>query len=292
MSFGSRRKLKKRFKPLLSGLPFQKNSSTYVFRGSQSSNKNQQSVTQLYFYTFPSTGVPTVDPGTQSGSFISKVWYDNTGSVAGSNTRPILHYGCDTQLIIKSCSECPIEINIYHCISRKDHSNQGTVIWDNGLKDIYKGYTDTYGFAQPSIGTLGITPYQSTPFCQHYKILKNQRTTLAPGEVHRAYLKQKVMKIMDHGDLKNNTMPYRRGWTYMTFIVARGLVSNDAEGDVGVPGVKYNYEVKSKYRWKLVNELNRDSIYFYDNSTLQTAIGAFREVNEETGQLDTMLDTA
>lgn len=292
VSFGSNRKLKKWDKPLLYGLPFQKNSSTYVFRDKQISSKNQQSITQLYFYTFPNGGLPTVDPGVAGGNFLAKVWFDQTGNATGSNTRPILHYGCDSQLTIKSASETPMEINIYHCITRKDHNQAAVSIWDTGLKDTFRGYADSYANAQPAVSTLGVTPFNSTPFCQHYKILKNTRVTLGPGETHRAYIKQKVMKKVDASDLKITQLQYRKGWTYLTLIVARGLTASDGEGDVGVPGVKYTYEIKSKFNWKIVNELNRDQIYYYDNSVLQTGIGPMRDVNEETGQVDAQLDFA
>lgn len=106
------------------------------------------------------------------------------------------------------------------------------------------------------------------------------------------YVKQKVMKLIDGQYLKTNQHKYRKGLTYAVMFTIRGLLANDLEGDVGVPGVKINYEVKQQFKWKLVNELNRDQQYYFDNSVLQSAIGNFREINDETGQMDTNLETA
>lgn len=293
MSFGSNRKLKPYHRPLLAGLPYQTNTSTYVLRSNLGTNKNQQNFTVFSSYVFPTTGaVPTVDPGTAQGNFLSKVWFDQTGNATGNRTRPILHLGCDVQLVLKSCSECPIEVNVYHVISRRDTALSILMAWSQGLTDTYKQYIDTYANAVPQVTALGVTPYMSTPFCQHFKILANRRTTLAPGESHRVYLKQKCMKLFDASHFTQSADSNRKGWTYHTIVLIRGLISNDLEGDVGVPGVKVNYEVKQKYRWRLVNELNRDQMYFFDNSTLATAVGAFQDINEETGQIDTNLATA
>lgn len=292
MAFGTNRTLKPYHRPLLAGLSYQNNTSTYVFRNSFGCFKNQQAILSHASYVFPtSPGVPTVDPGLSAASFLSKVWYDQTGNAVGNKTRPIMHFGCDSQWIFKSANEVPIEINIYHVIARRDSRTEPIQAWLIGLNDTYKAYTDTYANATPSVYSLGMTPYMSTPFCQNFKILGNKRVTLGPGEVHRAYVKQKCMKLFD-GQSYNSTEPFRKGWTYHVIVVARATVANDVDGDVGVPGIKVNYEVKQKYKWKLLNELNRDQIYYADNSILQSSIGAFRDINEETGQLDTVLDQA
>lgn len=290
-SFGSRRKLKKWMRPLVAGLKLSNNVSTYVYRSSLSSAKNQQATMQWATYSM-SGGVPTVDPGTAPADFVRKIWWDQTGTSIGNTTRPVLHLGCDNQWTFRSCSETPIQLTIHHLIARRDHNQDPITLWNAGLVDTFKQYTDTYALTNPQNTTLGITPFQSTPFCQHFKVIGTRRVTLAPGEMHTTYVKQKAMKLIDAQMLKNSDYRYRKGLTYGFMFTIKGMVSNDLEGDVGIPPVKINYEVKQNYKWKLVNELNRDQLYYFDNSVVQTAVGTFREINPETGQIDTGIQNA
>lgn len=223
--------------------------------------------------------------------FVQKIWWDQTGSSTGSTTRPVLHLHCNQQWTFRSCSETPIQLTVHHLIARKDHSQDPINLWQNGMYDTYKQFFDNYANPNAARTSLGISPFQSTPFCQHFKVIGTRRVTLGPGEIHQMYIKQKAMKFIDGQFLKNSSDKYRKGLTYVVMFTIRGTLANDAEGDVGVPGVKVNYEVKQQYKWKLVNELNRDQQYYFDNSTLQTAVGAMRELNPETGQMDINIET-
>lgn len=276
---------------MLAGLGMSNNTSTYIFRDKLTTEKNAQNTFFWSTYTC-ADGLPTVDPGTGSANFVRKIYWDQTGNATGQTTRPVLHLQCNNQWTFRSCSETPIVLTVHHIIARKDHNVDPLDLWRNGLTDTYKQFLDCYATTSAARTSLGVTPFMSTPFCQHFKIIGTRRVTLGPGETHQMYVKQKAMKMVDGQYLKNSTAKYRAGFTYALMFTIRGVLANDAEGDVGVPGVKINYEVKQMYKWKLVNELNRDQFYYFDNSALTSALGPLREINPETGQMDTTLDTS
>lgn len=286
------RRMRKRDRALLRQSKEASCRSHYVISGAASTTTvNTQGI-----YYIPvgngSGGVPTA-PGTSLDNLWQKIWFDQTGNAAGNATRPFYVYGNKIKMTIRCACETPVKMIIYSLVARRDHEWQPDALWNQGLTDTIKDSTTTSGTAATR-NTVGMTPFMSTPFCQYFKVIGSKTVTLEGGQMHTHYEYQPVNRMINGEFWRFNTDRYRKGLSYATMIVFHGTLATDGEGDVGVPPVKLLIKTEVDTKWKLVDEANRDQLYYYDNGTLDTAVNVatLKEINPETGQIDNTMATA
>lgn len=287
------RRIRKRDRRLLAQSKEASCRSHYSNAYSALSAVNRQGIT--YFNVGEgSTGIPTVDPGASLANVWQKIWWDQTGNATGNRTRPFYIYGNKVKIQIRSASETPVKFTIYSLVARRDHEWACDTLWNQGLTDTIKQSSTVAAGTAATATTPGVTPFMSTPFCQFYKVVSSKTITLEGGQCHHHYEYQPVNRMINGEFFQFNTDKFRKGLSYVNMIVFQGTLSADGEGDVGIPPVKLLVKLEVDVKWKLVDETNRDQLYFFETGAFDAAINTagLREVNPETGQLDTNVQMA
>jgi len=222
--------------------------------------KNTQ--TQTYAYNQASTLSCTT--GTQGSNFIATI-YDNAALTAQYNTNAPSDGDGTGKFILENAQAIsyftnqgnnPIAMDIYDIVCRKDMPqrseaglNDPVTLWTAGLLRI--------GGSATTKNTPGCTPFQSTDFCQNWKVLKVSKVQLPQGGTHEHRQHIQLNKNFNATLLFNGDY-YYHGMSHYSFAVVRGfpIDSQENPGNVSLAPAKIDVVTTYRYEWMNVSQQN------------------------------------
>lgn len=188
----------------------------------------------------PDARVPDLhaDLGTMFRDILGATTYDNinTANINNDADKKVRFESASLDLTWRNVGSHAAIIDLYYVRARKTFGLTG-VDGDNNCHGIYKlGFTKqgliideedqtNIGTAKQEADFMGTTPFQSSLFCQTYKILRKKRITIAPGNTVSMTLKDPRNKVINATDTRAR-------------ICMRGLTHGYFFQTYGVPGLE------------------------------------------------------
>lgn len=232
----------------------------------------------------------TTDPGNGMVADLRKIWFEYTGTAAGNQTRGIILDKISQELEFNCCGDNTCTLTLYTFIARRDHSNEPHDLWNAGLtNNVIKsvGPTGTTGINASMVGT---TPYQSTQFCQSFKVIGTKNVTLQPGRTYKLKNNYSIKKRFD-AKLFENGEKFKKGITHGVMIVIRGAMVNEfgqaTASEVMNGPAACLVSIKTTVHFKVDNTENRDTYMQFYNMANPTGLLQPANYNPTTGAMDT-----
>lgn len=283
----TRRKYARHIRKTLSRLDKQQSRATWSSYLRVASSTGYQQI-QSFSVGFGGA-LPTTDPLTPQLNDLRKIWWEYTGTATGSKTRGIVLDRINHELEISCQSENPCNITLYTYVARRDQSNAPETAWGTGLTDIMLKQSGVTG-GNVDAYHPGVTPFQSTPFCQNFKIIGTKNMTLNPGKTVKVTNSYAIKKRFD-AKLFENGETYKKGITHGVLMVIKGNMVNEygaqAAPEIMVGPTCVLVSVKENVFFKVDNTENRDTNMVFYNVANPTALVQPAGINPAAGAIDT-----
>lgn len=288
----TRRMYARHVRKTLSRLDKQQSRSTWVAFDRLQCSNGYQAVTS-HGVGYGGTHPGGVDPGTQIATDMKKVFYEYTGTATGNKTRGIIVDRIIQELEFSCASDNVANLTLYSYVTRRDGSISPQQAWSDGLTETALRVKNQSGLTSIDNTLIGVTPFQSTPFCQSFKILGTKSITLNPGKTFKMKNVFAIKKRLDGKWFENGEL-WKKGVTHGVIVVLKGNLVNElgqataAEVQHGPAAVLMS--VKETMMFKVdVTEARDTNMTFYNASNpaaLTQAVG----YNPVTGQQDTTMN--
>lgn len=275
----------------LSRLDKQQSRSTWVAFDRLACNNGYQAVTAHgvgYGGTYP-----TVDPGTQIATDIKKVFFEYTGTAIGNKTRGIIVDRINQEIEFSCASDNVANLTLYSYVARRDGSISPQDAFSHGLTDTALKVRNAVGTSTIDNTLIGVTPFQSTPFCQSYKVLGTKSITLNPGKTFKMKNIFSIKKRLDGKFFENGEL-WKKGVSHGVLVVLKGNLVNElgqataAEVQHGPAAVLMS--IKETMIFKVDTTESRDTNMTFYNGANPTGLAQAVGYNPETGQVDTTMN--
>lgn len=245
---------------------------------------------QMFFWKALGTdgdGIPFADPGPQSVTDLEKIYWNLWGSATVPNqnlTRNIYVDKLDWEFEFSNVYQIPAHVELYECISRRDHNESPYTRISEGLNREALSTT----LANPAYQTYGVTPFDSSAFCQYFKVLKKTSFMLNPGRIYKHTMKHQIKKKFNAEDLDTGNQ-YLKGFTRILLIRLYGSPVNDDVTKTNVlPGtVALDMIVKKKIWYGLEAPQNPQFTTVISNFPTVSAVAPESFMNPESLAVDT-----
>lgn len=142
------------------------------------------------------------------------------------------------------------------------------------------------GGDSPGITNVGSTPFQSSDFCRHYKVVKVTKLYLDPGKSHMHYYNKRCNKMLNNGINDDTVQQYGiRGFSHSQLLVCQGMPVNDGTTDTNIAFGSGAVDVITEKVYEQCYPQYGLKRYYFDNN--QGTITTEKIINDETNAADT-----
>ena len=149
-----------------------------------------------------------------------------------------------------------INVTLYDVVCRRDTQSSPDYEWNAGITEENSGYN-----AQ----VVGCTPFSSSLFTSHFKVLKTTKLILSPGQTHTHNVFYKLNRLLNQDILYDSSVELR-GITVATMVVVHGEPTNSTATNTLVTTAAATLDIvqtkQIRYSW-IADE---DTNFFYQNT--------------------------
>lgn len=243
---------------------------------------------QMFFWKALGTtgnGIPTIDPGNASSDDLRKIYWNlfQTAPSGQNATRNIFIDKIDWEFEFSNTYQIPAHVELYECISRRDHSEDPLVRITEGLTR--EGLSTS--LANPAYQTYGVTPFDSAAFCQFFKVLKKVTFMLNPGRIYNHTMRHQIKRKFNGEDI-DNVSQYFKGLSRILLIRVWGTPVNDDVTKTSVlPGtVAIDMMTRKKITYGLEAPQNPSLTTVINNMPAPAGVAPEVFMNPETLEVD------
>ena len=246
---------------------------------------------QMYWWKALGTngsGYPTSDPGSQSLDDLRKLlWNVFSNAIAppvGLATRKVIIDKLVWEFEFTNAAQIPANIEMFECIARRDNSEDPLTRVSEGLTR--EGLFTT--LASVPYQTYGVSPFDSSAFCQYWKIIKKSNIVLLPGRQHKHTMVHQIKKAINAEDIEVSTQHFR-GLTRILVLRIWGSIVNDdtVKTSVTAGTVAIDMMTRKKIYYGLEAPQNPQLTTVINNLPLPVGVTPESFMNAETGNVDT-----
>lgn len=227
---------------------------------------------QALLYT-PDARLATLnaDMGNIFRNILGNVEFDQINSLVSADVDKKIYFeSAQLDLSWRNIGENPMIIDLYKVVCRKDFGltnldNYNDVVGLYRLGFVKQGQIideedgNTVGDAKQDALNPGTTPFQSSLFCQHFRILQKRRITIAPGNTVSVTLKDSKNRLINANEQRAHIC--KRGQTF-------GYIWQS----MGVPGIVEAQVVHSLPHDYVTSVIKKYGFYLPVSGKNQTSI--------------------
>lgn len=243
---------------------------------------------QMFFWKALGTdggGIPTADPGSGSTTDLEKLYWNvfGAGTIGQNATRNIYVDKLLWEFELTNTYQIPAHVEFYECISRRDHTEDPLTRISEGLTREALSST----LATPAYQTYGVTPFDSSAFCQYFKVMKKSQILLLPGRVYKYNMYHDIKRKFNAEDLETQ-QHYMKGFTRILLLRVWGTPVNDDVTKTSVlPGtVAIDMMTRKKIMYGIEVPNNPQVVTVINNMPVAAGVNPETFLNPETGDVD------
>jgi len=195
--------------------------------------------------------------GTQGSAFdLPYIFNKVTGVGTSYKTTRVFFESVSAKYMMTNQDLTNANVTLYDVVCRRDTTATPDYEWSVGITE----ENATYNAA-----VLGCTPFSSSLFTSHYKILKTTKLVLSPGQTHTHSVYYKLNRLLNQDILYDSALMLR-GITIATIVVTHGEPTNSSTTPTNVSTAPSTLDIVQTKQIRYSFIVDEDTNYYYVNS--------------------------